>query len=979
MIGRTISHYRILDEVSRGGMGIVYRAVDTRLEREVALKVLPPDLISDPSRRGRFVQEAKSAAALEHPHIAVIHEIGEAEGETFIAMELIRGEKLSDLLHRAPPSPQRAVELALEIGEGLAHAHDRGIVHRDLKPANVMVSEDGHAKIIDFGLAKLIEPSGPASSPSEMPTRRSETDAGIVLGTVHYMSPEQARGDKVGHRSDVFSFGVLLYEMLSGELPFRGGTAVETLNAILKEPAPRLAALDTELQRIVDKCLAKDPSDRYQSMKDLVVDLRSLARRSQGLSVATSAASAPHARGGAWKWIAAGGAVALMGAIALLSRRPEAAPDVRAPDRPSVAVLYFENNTGDASLDWLRTALTDMVVTDLSQSPKMEILGTDSLYEILGEMNRLDERVSSLEVVREIAERARVDTVLLGSFVKAGDTIRINVRLQEAKTGRILSTERVEGQGESAIFPMVDDLTRRIKSSFELPGAAELDLDRNLDEVTTSSLEAYRYYAQGIHLHDQLREAESVPFFERAIELDPGFAMALAKLSVVQGNLFHPQERDEYARRALEHVDRLTPKERWYIEGMYYFYRADAASRSIEAFQNAVETYPDFEAARHNLCLLYNRLELYDQATPHLEELKKQGMKFPDTYDALSWNYLIEGRRDEALDLHRDFLRLQPENAVGHLNLGNMLIALGEFAEAEAEIGRAEALDPGYPWTRVARWDVLYLTEKWPEAEALARGIATSSDPFRKWMGSLLLALNEISRGHRERAVREYEAAAAAYPQPGRFTAGARRQLSDLLLETGDLEGALRQARSARSDSKGDWPAWWTAPTEAIAAARLGRLEEAQHVAAELERFAASMPGEAFERDLHWIRGELAKSRGEAALALEELEQAAAMLPAAAAPRPASHHAPIWYSYATALLESGRGAEAETWFRRITESNSERIQWPTRYVRSLYFLGKIHEGRGEMEEARKYYRHFVELWKDGELDRDRIAEASSKL
>jgi eukaryotic-like serine/threonine-protein kinase len=277
--GRRLGPYEIVERIGAGGMGQVYRAHDVRLHRDVALKILPPALVSDPARRERFVQEARAASALEHPHIARIHDIGEADGVTYIAMELVRGESLADAIARGPLAPIRALDRAIEIAEALARAHDRGIVHRDLKPANVMLTEDGHAAIIDFGLAKLIETlSGERDRTQTAP---HSTEGGMVLGTASYMSPEQARGDTVDQRSDIFSFGIVLYEMLAGRVPFHGKSGIDTLHAILHEPAPPLPPLvaSADLQRIVDKCLAKDPTERYQGMRDLAVDLRSARRR----------------------------------------------------------------------------------------------------------------------------------------------------------------------------------------------------------------------------------------------------------------------------------------------------------------------------------------------------------------------------------------------------------------------------------------------------------------------------------------------------------------------------------------------------------------------------------------------------------------------------------------------------------------------------------------------------------------------------
>ena len=278
MIGRTLSHYEIIEEISRGGMGVVYRARDLNLGREVALKVLPEELVHDRLRGERMLQEARAAALIEHPHIAVIHEVGTADGVTFIAMELIRGEKLSDVLVRGPLPAKRALDLGVEVAEGLVRAHEKGLIHRDLKPANVMVTEDGHAKVIDFCLAKLIERTTPEASTVGAPGPHSTP--GLVIGTAAYMSPEQARGDRVDHRSDIFSFGVVLYEMLTARAPFQGKSTLDTLHAILTEPVPPLPtsamfSSDTtaEMQRVIAKCTLKDADERYQGMKDIVVDL----------------------------------------------------------------------------------------------------------------------------------------------------------------------------------------------------------------------------------------------------------------------------------------------------------------------------------------------------------------------------------------------------------------------------------------------------------------------------------------------------------------------------------------------------------------------------------------------------------------------------------------------------------------------------------------------------------------------------------
>jgi serine/threonine-protein kinase len=349
--GRILGRYKILDEISRGGMGVVYRAVDANLGREVAIKVLPADLVADADRKQRFLEEARTASRLEHPNIGVIYEVDEVDATSFIVMELIRGQKLSEVLQRSALGAARALDLGIEVAEALALAHQHGVVHRDIKPANVMLTEQGHAKIIDFGLAKLV-----VSLSGDNAETVASTDPGIVLGTAAYMSPEQARAAAVDARSDIFSFGVMLYEMLAGRLPFGRQTGVDSLHALLHDPVPPLPYLgpdvgpaSADFQRILEKCLAKDPDDRYQGARDLIVDLRIARRRLESGSatasssgVQTSAAS--PAKPARRRVVAGVTAIILVIALAFIGAavarwRRSPVPLASTPSRPSLAVM----------------------------------------------------------------------------------------------------------------------------------------------------------------------------------------------------------------------------------------------------------------------------------------------------------------------------------------------------------------------------------------------------------------------------------------------------------------------------------------------------------------------------------------------------------------------------------------------------------------------------------------------------------------
>jgi len=1009
MIGRTLSHYQIIEEISRGGMGVVYRARDVNLGREVALKVLPADLVHDQARKERLLQEARAASVLEHPHIAVIHAVGEADGVTFIAMELIRGEKLSNALARGPLPQKRALDLAAEVAEGLARAHDKGIVHRDLKPANVMVTDDGHAKIIDFGLAKLVDPVPADSATATLQAGR--TEPGMVMGTVNYMSPEQARGGKVDHRSDVFSFGAMLYEMLTGRVPFEGRSQLDTLHAILNQPIPPLPAMSglpvetaAEIQRLISKCAAKDPDDRYQGVRDVVVDLRAARRRLESSPVsATVAVPAAAARSGsapATRSMGVTAIVAIAATIALFIAvwvwRPWNAggTSVAAPaGKPAVAVLYFENQTGDPSLDWMRTGLTDMMVTDLSQSPDIEVLGTDRVFQILEELNRADDKVISADVVQQIAKRAGVDRVLVGSFVKAGDTIRISARLQEADTGKIVTAERVEGVGESSLFSLVDELTRRIKSQMSLlasaarptgllerPGAApEVGLDRGVTDITTSSIEAYRYYAEGINLHERFLENQAVPLLEKAVELDPTFAMALIKLAVISGNLGLESARTEYAKRAFDNREKLSTRERYYIEGYYYSQRPETIERSIEAYRKGLELHPEHQASRHNLAIRYGELERWEEAAAEYQELIRRGTSNPNTYAGLAELYALTGDTARARGVLEPFLQEHPENAAAHNGLGEVLVVEGRLPEAQAAFDKALALDPRGFQPKLGLVVVALMQDKPGDAGAVIRQLGESTSPFERMLGFYAQSLVDAQRGRADDLVSHLD-------QAGRLSgiAPGQRVFARLaqarVLETlGRPNLALPVVEAARADAAGTPSEFDALVALAGAQAGAGRLAEARQTLARVDGLAEAVPLPSRRQAADMARGRIALAAGDHALAVDAFTRVARGLrPRGTVTFPADQ-VPIWFEVAVAQQAAGRDAEAARWLERITGAGHERVFGMLPYVRAHFLLAELYEKRGDTTRANPLYARFLDYWRDGDIDRERVAIARQKL
>ncbi len=993
LAGRTLSHYRIGEEISRGGMGIVCRATDTRLNRDVALKVLPAELTGDRERRDRFILEARAASALEHPNIAVIHDVGEADGVSFIAMELIRGEKLSTAIHNGQlaTNPSRAIEIAIEVAEALARAHSQNIVHRDLKPANVMLTDDGHAKVIDFGLAKLLAPvqgddvTAPITNPE------------IVLGTVAYMAPEQARSGTIDHRTDVFSFGILLYEMFARTLPFKGESSIETMHAIIHAAPPPLQlrhvppVAAAEVQRIIEKCLAKDPDARYQGMKDLVVDLKTARRRMDSeVSMPVPAAAPPKGRSSLL--VAAASAAILLGVGYWFWSSRDQVPVEATGTRPSVAVMYFENNTGEKELDWLRTGLTDMLVTDLSQSPDVEVLSTDRLVQILGAMDKLESGPISFDTVQEVARRAGVKHVMLGSYIKAGEAIRINLKLQEASSGKIVSTERVDAANESSLFSVMDELTRRLKEKFALPASGSLSsllsspsgtppnieiLDRDLKDVTTSSVAAYREYAQGIEFHQRGRYLDAFPHFERAIALDPNFALAYLKLAVGNGNTGRSNERDKHAQRAIELSDRLTPRERYYIEGYYYTTKLETTQRAIDAYARAIELYPDHSASRNNLALLYLRTDQVEKCIEHYAVLQQRGFEFPGAAGNMAQCYIAAGRDSEALAVLTEFVARFPNVEAGYLLLGLSQMSTNRFDEAERSFTRTRELRPDFPPAIAGPAQLATFRDDFAGARRIAAPLLKFPRSNARGLGRIQLIYAALYEGRLRQALDELQRAIADEGVDGSDeSALGRSVVAEIFIAQGRKAEAAAEARRGEADARGRLSVGEVLLQGSIAGDPAAR--------ASLQRLADALPTGS-DKALPFIADAIAAVEAgrleDAARLLSEYESklrpgmvASGSLTPIRQPRVMLNY---WRGRERLAAGDYRGAIAS--FAKNTDNTALRQFNPIEYVRGLYYTAQAHERLEDSAAARAHYSRFLKYWKDGDIDRDKVADAIKKI
>jgi eukaryotic-like serine/threonine-protein kinase len=993
LVGRSLGPYQVLESLGSGGMGHVYLALDTRLDRRVALKVLPPEMASHPEKIRRFEREAKTVASLSHPGIVTLYSpLEEQDGLRFLTMELVEGETLGRSIPARGFPVERFLSLAIAVADAVAAAHRQGILHRDLKPDNVMLTPDGRLKVLDFGLAKLRE--GVEEGDRTTRETQSVTQDGRIVGTVAYMSPEQAQGLPVDHRSDIFSLGILLYEMATGERPFRGNTNLSVLSSILKDtPRPASELRDDvpkPLARMIQRALEKRPEDRYQSASDLRRDLEDLKRDvDSGEVVLGSTAGRPRLRpasGRRRRWAlpaAIGAALAVIAALAAVSLRPP--PPADAGDgRRSVAVFYFDNLTGDPRLDWLRTGLTDMLVTNLSQAPGLRVLGTTRLYQLLADAGHRDERAITAPVVESVSRRAQAKTALVGSFVRAGSQIRIQASLQDPRTGELLASERVEGDAEEGLFALVDDLTHRVRRRLEAPGAPRGERrvawkERKLEEVTTTSVEAWKAYVEGSRFHERLQEKEAQAYFEKAVEKDPGFAMALAKLSIVHGNLGNPEKARAYAARAVAKAENLPPGERYYIEGRFHSLDPAAIEKAVTAYQKAVDEAPDHTAARNNLAQLLLDLRRGDEALAHLEELRRRGMTFPGSYMSLAQAYVAAGRPEAARKALAAYAAEHPDRAAAHENLGFFELTQGRVEEALAAFDKAAALQPDDATkAQIGRFTAFALRGDWPAAESAARTLRESDDPRARWEGGASLAVASLHRGDLGEARRLTEAGATEGRNPEERV-GARLFRARLEADLGRDEEAVAQAeRALREKPKERRLLAEGEAVKAVCLTRLGRAAEAKKSVAGVEVFLATLPRPLAEPLRLRVEGELALARGEHAKARALLKKAAALSPVDPIrmdPGPVQ----VRYALARAALAQGADEEARAALREVVEAGPARVQAPIPYVRSLALLASLEDKAGRAAEARRLYERYLASWKDGEIDRAEVARAGQRL
>jgi serine/threonine protein kinase/tetratricopeptide (TPR) repeat protein len=694
MTGQQVSHYRIEERLGRGGMGVVYAAEDLRLGRRVAIKFLPEEACCEPEAVQRFLREARAISSLNHPHICTLHDIGEYQGQQFMVMELLEGEPLKGRIARGALPLDDVLVFGEHIADALEAAHGKGIVHRDLKPANLFVTARGQVKVLDFGVAKLSEPRGGVGNADTMAGSEQLTTVGSALGTIQYMSPEQARGLEIDGRSDLFSLGIVLYEMATGRPPFQGATAgvvfEQIFGGVPPAPSQMAAGIPTDFDRIVFRALEKDRELRYQSAADLRADLKRLRKATESgsarfvatppsvLSAPSALSAAPSAAWRAW-WIAAPLAtVAVIAAVLWL----RSAQTPALANRDTVVIADFVNRTGDTMFD---DTLNEALGVQLRQSPFLNVLNEQQQQSTLRLMGRDPMAPLTADLGRELCQRAGGKAMLGGTIASLGSAYLVTLSAWDCVTAEVLAEEQVQATGKEQVLSALNGAVLSFRERLGESLASIQRYDAPVEQATTSSLDALKAYSQGMVTRRTQGDFEALPFFKRAVEIDPDFALAHARLGTVLANLGHAEEARQASTRSYELRERTSDRERLYIEARYHTTVSQDLDRAIEAYRLLLATYPDDYAALSNTGALLRQQGRLDEAILMLQAATRAAPDQANPYLNLGFTLMDAQRLDEAREAFEQSIKHQDAT---NARSGLFLVAslTGDEALAQAQL-----------------------------------------------------------------------------------------------------------------------------------------------------------------------------------------------------------------------------------------------------------------------------------------------------
>ncbi|MEJ2635226.1 MAG: protein kinase [Calditrichia bacterium] len=982
MIEKRISHYKILEKLGEGGMGVVYKAHDTRLDRLVALKFLPPHLTLSETDKIRFLQEARAAAALNHPHVCVVYEIDDRREQPFIAMELIEGITLREKLQDGPLDLKTVINYALQIAEALQAAHEKDIVHRDIKSENIMITGSGQAKIMDFGLARI---RGATSL-----TRSSST-----VGTIAYMPPEHLQGREVDARSDIFSFGVVLYEMLTGELPFKGEYDSAMMYSILnEEPEPvqkYRPGLTSEFLHILDRALEKDPENRYQTVRDMMIDLKRLKRDTGSLSLnpppEIPGMQKPQIKNRSKKqlWMGLSALTILLLTVFwfLGHNLSDKNPQVSAVQDNSIAVMYFENKSIEKDFGKI---LVEMLTSNLSRCKQINVVSSQYLFDILKRMNLQDVEAIDRSIATDVAVNARVQSMLLGSIYNIGDNLFVNAQLCDVRSGKVIGAAQAQGSRVDDVFQMVNRLTEEVIALMKVSETDEI-FPLRINDVTTHSFEAYKHYQKGSELIRRWNWEEGRKEFQKAFQIDSTFAMAHCAFAFSTGvfkisPLSDLTAERESMRLAKKYSQKATAMERSLIDLFYYYVNRDYDAYLRKA-EELAKNYPNDKMIQNHLGFANYVLGNYPQAIQAYGRALEIDPEFALAQNLIAYCYLLGGEKEKAFAAARNYIALQPDVQNTYDSAFEIYLMAGRYEDAHRICDEALAVNPTWDSFRQSQSYIYLFSGEGEKAREISRNLAESA-PSMKLLLQDDLGCFDMFEGRYKEAADEFrkviDLARQRKNDPGEIH--ARLVMGKFYGTSGHFSKAYQEFSSVKSLSEKVYgTSYNTWPVRAeyfagVTAINEGKFSRAREAADWIRNYVEDNSYDSALLDFYYLL------RAEIHLKLNDSAEALSML------NKVSHISSIWMPHfyrlnADIMASQGEIDKALQVQQRLHDdwrlTAADFFDYFLERSMSDYHTARLFEKKGEIKQAVIYYEKALERWKNADDDLPALINIKARL
>ncbi len=973
--------YQIIEELGKGGMGRVYKVLDKEVKAKVALKLIKPEIASDKKTIERFRNELKIARDIAHKNVCRMYHLGKEEGAYYITMEYVSGEDLKSFIRRSGViSVGKAISIANQVCEGLLEAHRLGVIHRDLKPQNIMIDKEGNARIMDFGIARSLRAKG-------------ITGSGVMIGTPEYMSPEQVDGKEADQRADIYSLGIILYEMVTGRVPFEGDTAfsigVKQKSEVPQPPKEINEQIPDDLNNVILKCMEKDKEKRYQSVEELQSELKRIEK-----GVPTTERVVPDRKPftsreitvqfNLKKLLVPALIVIAIVVIGLFLWRPWKSIKTLTPsisDKPSLAVLYFENNTGDSKLDYLRHGLARLITTDLNQSKYIRVLSEDWVYNLLQKLNLLGSSRYSSEDLSKLAELGGVNYLITGSLLKLGEQFIITSTLLKPGAIEAIHTTETRCNNLGELPAEIDRLTKEIKHALDFsPEQIANDIDRAVGDVTTSSPEAYKLFIQASEFLYKFNNKECIALLEKALEYDPDFVFANFMLSSAYYNAGFTSKANRYMKIAFDQRDRVTDRLRYKIEANIYQLKEETFPDAFNAWQKLLELYPDDTSGNNMLGRLYGIIGEWDKAIEYRKVNVDNNVGLWLYHAALSMEYRHKGLLKEAREVQLNYMNKYGELASIHRWIAETYILEGNLDIALNEVEEAFALEPSSSGNQFYRAAIYLYRDNLEAAEKEYKEICASHYQAVQHDALQCLAALSLHRGKYEAAIGYLNQAISIAEKLSEeeWIYFNKRYLIWIFILAGKYEEANKLSQSVFSETEGiDLSVFERAKAEMLAwmKTEMGDLESAQIHSNELKRLIENSLHTKLIRDYYAVQAAIDLQRGDYAKSVELCRKALPLFPDG----PRAVQAYVLDTLGLAYYYLDQLDEAQKTFENLLQLTWGRFWHGHIYAKSYYNLGSIFEKKGDSTQAIEHYEKFLSLWKDADPGIAEVEDAKKRL